>query len=155
SRRVAAYDLLTDKLVWEQRYDERGTDRIALSPDGKTLYAPALGAPKWIVADAATGARVTAIDKPGTALNTQFSDHAGRVYLESQGNTRTMSVVDAKTRTIVKEIGPFGNVVRPFTFNGKETLLFANINDLLGFEVADLKSGAILHHVAVPDVPPG
>jgi DNA-binding beta-propeller fold protein YncE len=25
----------------------------------------------------------------------------------------------------------------------------------LGFEVADLKSGAILHHVAVPDVTPG
>jgi DNA-binding beta-propeller fold protein YncE len=155
NRRVAAYDLRTDKLVWEQRYDDRGTDRIALSPDGSTLYAPALGAPKWIVADASTGARLTAIDKPGTAHNTQFSDDGGRVYFESQGNTRTMSIVDARTRAIVKEVGPFGNVVRPFTFNGKETLLFANINDLLGFEVADLKSGAILHHVAVPDVTPG
>src|SRR5205085_1264179 len=30
SRRVAAYDLVTDKLVWEKRYEERGTDRIAL-----------------------------------------------------------------------------------------------------------------------------
>src|SRR5205823_6220414 len=39
SRRVAAYDLLTDTLVWEQSYDGRGTDRLALSPDGKTLYA--------------------------------------------------------------------------------------------------------------------
>src|SRR5262249_59765921 len=29
SRRVAAYDLLTDKLVWEQSYESRGTDRIA------------------------------------------------------------------------------------------------------------------------------
>ena len=61
-------------------------------------------------------------------------------------------MVDAKTRTIVKEIGPFGNMVRPFTFNGRQTLLFANINDFLGFEVADLKTGAILYHVAVPDV---
>src|SRR3982751_509732 len=43
SRRVAAYDLNTDKLVWEQSYDERGTDRIALSPGGKTLYAQGLG----------------------------------------------------------------------------------------------------------------
>ena len=32
----------------------------------------------------------------------------------------------------------------------QQTLLFANINDLLGFEVADLKTGAILHHVEVP-----
>src|SRR6266576_2012690 len=45
SRRVAAYDLLTDNLVWERSYDSRGTDRIALSPDGQTLYAPELGAP--------------------------------------------------------------------------------------------------------------
>src|SRR5581483_8515764 len=45
SRRVAAYDLLTDKLVWEDRYENRGTDRIALSPDGSTIYAPVLGQP--------------------------------------------------------------------------------------------------------------
>ena len=155
SRRVAAYDLLTDKLVWEQRYENRGTDRVAVSPDGKTLYAPVLGQPKWAVADAATGAPIATIDKPGTAHNTLFSDDGARVYFESQGNTRTMSVVDAKTRTIVKEIGPFGNIVRPFTFNGKETMLFVNTNELLGFEVADLKTGAVLHHVEVPGVTPG
>jgi len=95
-----------------------GTDRIALSPDGKTLYAPVLGAPKWIVAEAATGAPIASIDKPGNPHNTQFSDDGTRVYFEAEGNTRTMSVVDAKTRTIVKEIGPFGNMVRPFTFTG-------------------------------------
>ena len=140
NRRVAAFDLLTDKLVWEQRYEDRGTDRIALSPDGTTLYAPELGAPKWVVADAKTGALITTIDKPGSPHNTQYSDDGTRVYFEAEGNTRTMSVVDAKTRTIVKEIGPFGNMVRPFTFNGKQTLLFANINDFLGFEIADLKT---------------
>jgi DNA-binding beta-propeller fold protein YncE len=154
-RRVVAYDLVSDKLVWEQTYEGRGTDRIALSPDGKTLYAPVLGGPKWVVADALTGAPIATIDKPGTAHNTQFSDDGGRVYLESQGNTKTMSVVDAKTRAIVKEIGPFGNVVRPFTFNGRQTLLYANINDLLGFEIADLNSGTIVAHVEVPGVTPG
>ncbi|HZT78036.1 MAG TPA: hypothetical protein VFA27_15385 [Vicinamibacterales bacterium] len=155
SRRVAAYDLTTDKLVWEQRYDDRGTDRIALSPDGETIYAPELGAPKWVVADAATGAPIGSIDKAGRPHNTQFSDDGTRVYFEAEGDTRTMSVVDAKTRTIVKEIGPFGNMVRPFTFNGKQTLLFANINDFLGFEIADLQTGRILHHVEVPGVTAG
>jgi DNA-binding beta-propeller fold protein YncE len=155
SRRVAAYDLLTDTLVWERSYDSRGTDRIALSPDGQTLYAPELGAPKWIVAEAATGAPITSIDKPGNPHNTQYSDDGRFVYFEAEGNTRTMSVVDAATRAIVKEIGPFGNMVRPFTFNGKQTLLFANINDFLGFEVADLKTGQILHHVEVPGVTAG
>jgi DNA-binding beta-propeller fold protein YncE len=155
SRRVTAYDLLTDKLVWEQTYEGRGTDRVAVSPDGKTLYAPVLGGPKWVVADAAGGAQVATIDKPGTAHNTLVSDDGERVYFESQGNTKTMSVVDAKTRTIVKELGPFSNVVRPFTFNGRQTLLFANVNDLLGFEVADLKTGQIVAHVEVPGVTPG
>jgi DNA-binding beta-propeller fold protein YncE len=155
SRRVAAYDLLTDTLVWEQSYEGRGTDRIALSPDGTTLYAPVLGAPKWVVASASTGALLTTIDKPGRPHNTQFSDDGTRVYFEAEGDTRTMSVVDAVTRTIVKEIGPFGNMVRPFTFNGKQTLLFANINDFLGFEIADLRTGAIVGHVDVPGVTAG
>ena len=155
SRRVAAYDLRTDRLVWEQRYDDRGTDRIALSPDGTTLYAPELGAPKWVVADAATGAMIATIDKPGRPHNTQYSDDGTRVYFEAEGDTKTMSVVDARTRTIIKEIGPFGNMVRPFTFNGKQTLLFANINDFLGFEIADLRTGAIISHVEVPGVTPG
>src|SRR5437762_7517790 len=79
NRRVAAFDLLTDKLVWEQRYEERGTDRIALSPDGATIYAPELGAPKWVVADAKTGALITTIDKPGNPHNTQYSDDGTRV----------------------------------------------------------------------------
>ena len=155
SRRTAAYDLLTDKLVWEQTWEGRGTDRIALSPDGKTIYAPELGAPKWVVADAMTGALQTTIDKPGNPHNTQFSDDGTRVYFEAEGDTRTMSVVDAKTRTIVKELGPFGNMVRPFTFNGRQTLLFANINDFLGFEIADLKSGQVVQHIAVPGVTAG
>jgi hypothetical protein len=155
SRRVAAYDLRTDKLVWEQRYDNRGTDRIALSPDGTTLYAPELGAPKWVIADAANGVATGSIDKKGNPHNTQFSDDGHYVYFEAEGDTRTMSVVDAKTRRIVREIGPFGNMVRPFTFNGKQTLLFANINDFLGFEVADLATGQILHHVEVPGVTAG
>src|SRR5437867_312188 len=73
-RRVAAYDLLTDKLVWEQSYDGRGTDRIALSPDGTTIYAPVLGAPKWIIANATSGEQIGSIDKPGRPHNTQFSD---------------------------------------------------------------------------------
>jgi DNA-binding beta-propeller fold protein YncE len=155
NRRVAAYNLLTDALVWERRYEDKGTDRIALSPDGKTLYAPVLGAPKWIVADAASGAPIASIDKPGNPHNTQFSDDGRRVYFEAEGDTRTMSIVDAKTRRIVKEIGPFGNMVRPFTFNGRQTLLFANINDFLGFEIADLETGAIIHHVEVPGVTAG
>src|SRR5262249_5050774 len=39
--------------------------------------------------------------------------------------------------------------------NGKQTLMFVNINDLLGFEVADIKTGKLLYHVEVPGVTAG
>ena len=64
-----------------------------------------------------------------------------------------LTVVDAQTHTVAKEIGPFGDVVRPFTINGAQTLLFANVNNLLGFEVADLSTGKVLHRIEVPGVP--
>jgi len=155
SRRLAAYDLLTDKLVWEQSYENRGIDRVAVTPDGKTLYAPGLSAPKWHVVDAATGALITSIDKVGTAHNTYISDDGRFAYLESQGRTRMMHVADARTHTLVREIGPFSDVVRPFTVNGRQTLIFVNLNNLLGFEVAEIDTGKVLHRVEVPGVTPG
>src|SRR4029078_8807872 len=40
--------------------------------------------------------------------------------------------------------------IRPFTVNGKQTLCFVNVNELLGFEVGDLTTGKKLHRVEVP-----
>jgi hypothetical protein len=62
-------------------------------------------------------------------------------------------VTDAKAHTVSKQIGPFGDVVRPFTINGSQTLVFANTNNLLGFEVADLTTGKVIHRVEVKGIP--
>jgi DNA-binding beta-propeller fold protein YncE len=150
SRRLAAIDLATDKVVWEQNFGGKCCDRMAISPDGSTLYAPAAGAPKWYVVNAADGALIATVDKEGSPHNTIYSDDGRYAYLENQGRVPPyISVVDAKTHTIAKQIGPFGDVVRPFTINGKQTLVYANVNNLLGFEVADLTTGKVLHRVAV------
>ncbi|MCA9264893.1 MAG: hypothetical protein KDA60_13630, partial [Planctomycetales bacterium] len=55
----------------------------------------------------------------------------------------------------VRTIGPFSDRIRPFTVNGRQTLCFVNINNLLGFEVGDLRSGKMLHRVEVAGVKPG
>jgi DNA-binding beta-propeller fold protein YncE len=150
SRRLAAFDLATDTVVWEQNYGGKCCDRMAISPDGKTLFAPAAGAPKWYVINAADGALIASIDKEGSPHNTITSDDGTRVYLESQGRAAPfLTVIDAKTRAVVKQVGPFGDVVRPFTINSAQTLVYANVNNLLGFEVADLTTGTLLHRVAV------
>ena len=46
-------------------------------------------------------------------------------------------------------VGPFSASIRPFTVNGRQTLCFVNVNELLGFEVGDLTTGKKLHRVEV------
>src|SRR5262249_2755424 len=39
TKRIAAIDLLSEKKVWDKEF-EGGCDRMALSPDGRTMYVP-------------------------------------------------------------------------------------------------------------------
>ena len=50
---------------------------------------------------------------------------------------------------VVRKIGPFSNSIRPFTVNGKHSLVYVNVNELLGFEIGDMKTGKMLHRVEV------
>jgi hypothetical protein len=45
--------------------------------------------------------------------------------------------------------------IRPFPINGSQTLCFVNVNDLLGFEIGDLKTGKKLHRIEVPEFKKG
>src|SRR4029434_8847030 len=53
-RRLAAFDLVTERMLWNRTY-EGGCDRMALSPDGTLLYVPSFEGPHWHVVDALTG----------------------------------------------------------------------------------------------------
>src|SRR5258706_2517723 len=55
TRRLGAVDLKNGSIVWEKSYEEHCCDRLAVSPAGNTIYAPAFGSPKWYVIEAATG----------------------------------------------------------------------------------------------------
>src|SRR5436189_1577548 len=54
-------DLATDKLVWEKTF-EGGCDRMAISPDGKTMYLPSFENTFWNVVDCETGNIIKKID---------------------------------------------------------------------------------------------
>jgi DNA-binding beta-propeller fold protein YncE len=122
---------------------------MAVSTDGKTLYVPAFEKPKWYVVDAANGNVITTIVTEGEAHNTIYSPQTGRVYLASR-RTPTMAVADSRTNQVIKRIGPFSNQTRPFVVNGKETLVYVNVNNLLGVAVGDLQTGKVLHEVSAP-----
>ena len=147
-KRLAAFDLVTEKIVWEKTYDGTCCDRLALSPDGATIYAPAFGAPKWYIIDAASGSLLATITTMGWPRQAIFAPDGSHVYL-SAWESPVLSVVDTKTRTLVREVGPFTSFVCPFTINGRASQVFANVDGLVGFEVGDLQTGLILDRVVI------
>jgi len=145
--RMAAIDLVTEKVVWDKAF-EGGCDRMALSPDGKILYVPSFEGPHWNVVDAATGDVIAKLTPKSAAHNTIYSLDGARAYLAGL-KSPILSVADTATHTILKTVGPFANSIRPFTVNGSQTLCFVNVNELLGFEIGDLRTGKKLHRVEV------
>jgi DNA-binding beta-propeller fold protein YncE len=145
--RMIAIDAVSGEELWDKTY-EGGCDRMAISPDGKTLYVPQLEGTAWHVVNAMTGDVIAKIEAHPGSHNTIYSSDGERVYLASL-RSPVLSVLDARTLKIASEVGPFDNVIRPFTVNGSNTLVFVNINGLLGFEVGDLRTGKKLCRVEV------
>jgi hypothetical protein len=147
-KRLLALDLRTDAIVWNREYDA-GCDRMSITPDGSAIYLPSFEGPLWYVVDPANGDVITRIVTNSGAHNTICGPHAQRAYLAGL-KSPLLRVVDTRTRSIVREVGPFSNVIRPFTIDGAERRCFVNVNDLLGFEVGDLRSGKMVRRVEVP-----
>jgi DNA-binding beta-propeller fold protein YncE len=140
-------DLTTDKLIWEKQF-EGGCDRMAISPNGKTMYLPSFEKSFWNVVDCASGNIIKKIEVNKRAHNTIFGPTGTNVYLDDIASP-WLHVADANKNELVNKVGPFSNFIRPFTINGKETLAFVTVDSLLGFEVGDIKSGKKLAHVEV------
>jgi len=146
-RALQCIDAVTEKLLWEKSY-AGGCDRMALAPDGSVLYVPSLEQDHWHVVDGNSGDVIAKIVPKSGAHNTVFGLDGSRVYLAGL-KSPMLSVADAKTHTVATSVGPFSASIRPFTVNGRQTLCFVNVNDLLGFEVGDLETGKMLHRVEV------
>lgn len=152
-RHLQCLDLNTDELLWEKSY-EGGCDRMAIAPDGSEIYLPSLEAAHWHVVDASTGEVLKKLVPDSGAHNTIYGLDGQQAYLAGL-RSPLLRVVDTGTREIVREVGPFSAEVRPFTVNGRQTLCFVNVNDLVGFEIGDLTTGKMLHRVEVQGVPRG
>jgi DNA-binding beta-propeller fold protein YncE len=147
TRTLMCFDLISDRLLWETPY-EGGCDRMAISPDGQVIYLPSLEGPHWHVVDAETGDILRKIVLNSGAHNTIICPEGKFAYLGGL-KSPILRVADIRKHAVVRDVGPFGNVVRPFTVNGNETLCYVNVNELLGFEIGDLKTGKVLHRVEI------
>ena len=146
-RRLGCIDLASEQMLWDKEL-EGGCDRMAISPDGALLYVPSLEGPHWNVVDGLTGDTLATVVTKSAAHNTVYSLDGTRAYLAGL-KSPILAVADTKTHTVVGGVGPFSAPVRPFTVNGAQTLCYVNVNELLGFEIGDIRTGRMLHRVEV------
>jgi DNA-binding beta-propeller fold protein YncE len=140
-------DLLTEKTLWEKALPG-GCDRMSITPDGKFVYVPTLEKDHWNVVDGMTGELITPIETKNGAHNTIVSLDGTRMYLAGL-KSPILPVADTKTHKIIQNVGPFSAGIRPFTVNADRSLVYVNVNRLLGFEIGDLNTGKKLHRVEV------
>jgi DNA-binding beta-propeller fold protein YncE len=145
--------LTSEKVLWEKEY-EGGCDRMAISPDGKTIYLPSFEKEHWNVVDAKTGNVIEKVVTNSGAHNTVYGADGTKAYLAGL-RSPYLTVADTRTHQISKQVGPFSSSIRPFTVNGSQTLCYVNVNNLLGFEIGDLTTGQKLHRVEVANFEAG
>src|SRR4051812_25329375 len=144
---LICFDLTTDKIVWEKNL-QGGCDRMSITPDGKTLYVPSFENAYWNVVNAADGSVITQIVPNSNAHNTIVGPDGREAYLAGL-KSPLLTVADTTTMKAVRTVGPFSAPIRPFTINGQQTLVYVNVNGLLGFEIGDLKTGKMLQRVEI------
>ena len=153
SHTLGCLDLETGAVVWEKRY-ATGCDRAAITPDGKKLYVPTgwwigEGVSEWFVVDAASGEITKHLPVKSNAHNTVMGLDGKFVY---GGSVTTLTVFRTSDDSVVKEIAPIGESgVFPFTVNARGTLAFVCLGKHVGFDVADLTSGKVIHRVLAGD----
>ena len=146
-------DLNTEKVLWERAY-EGGCDRMSMTPDGKAIYLPSFEKDHWHVVNAEDGEMIAKITPKSGAHNTLVSLDGKWAYLAGL-KSPVMTIADAKEHKAARKIEGFSAPVRPFTVNGKGNIVYACVNDLIGFEVGDLDAGKMIHRVQVPGMKKG
>jgi len=147
--RLAAFDLATDQKAWENSYDGPCCERPEVTPDGKTLVVGSDLKDFWYVIDAQSGSLKGKIQAPKSmfAHNMALSADGNTVFMAPNGVT--MTVGDVPSMKAIKTI-TFSDHVRPFVINHDATRVYANLNNLLGFEIADVKTGEVIKRIEAP-----
>ncbi|HEY3576773.1 MAG TPA: hypothetical protein VGK68_02110 [Gaiellaceae bacterium] len=148
---LIAYDLVHDVVAWIANYSF-GIDQDAITPDGSTIYMPhgddGVDGQTSIL-DAGNGKPIGTIDTGTFGHNTIASLDGSKVYLTGLTGTNYnyAHVVDTATNQVTLNAGPTINGIRPFTINGKATLMFTTSSFHCGFQVLSLVTGQVLYTV--------
>jgi YVTN family beta-propeller protein len=124
-------------------------NQLACTPDGTIAYVPCDDATWWVI-DTVKGEVVKKIPTGGRPHNTLASSDGTRMFLGPKGSYHVL-IADAKAHTLIGEI-PLSDAPRPIVLSKDEKRLYANVDTLIGFEVADVERRQVIHRVEA-DVP--
>jgi YVTN family beta-propeller protein len=141
-------DPVTDKVTRRMTIGPR-PNQLAVTPDGAIAYIPCDDATWWVV-DTVKGEVITRIATGGRPHNTLCSPDGRQMYLGPKGSYHVL-IADAATHKLIGEI-PLSDAPRPIALSKDGTRLYANVDTLIGFEVADTRSTKVIHRVEA-DVP--
>jgi YVTN family beta-propeller protein len=142
------------ELVWIDPRSDRITRRmdvgpapnqLAVTPDGKSAYVPCSDG-YWDVVDVEKGKVIKRIFTGGRPHNTLCSPDGKHMYLAPMGAPKRVTITDTTTHEIVGEI-PFSDSVRPIALTADEKRFFANVDGLVGIEVADVAQRKKIHRI--------
>ncbi len=144
---LLAYDLVHNKVAWSVNYPF-GVDQPAITPNGSTIYMPHGDGSDGLtsIIDASNGKVLGSINTGTYGHNVVASLDGSQVYVTGYTgkNYNYIHVVNTATKKVT-DVGPTSNGVRPFTVNGKHTLLFTTSSNACGFQILSLTSGKPLY----------
>jgi DNA-binding beta-propeller fold protein YncE len=155
NRRLGAFDLETEKVVWEKVL-EAGCDRSSITLDGKKLYVPT----GWwysgddsglLVVNADNGEMIKRINVGPQAHNSIVSLDGKFLYL----GTRTMlSIFDTANEKLIRQIPDVGERgIFPYTLDSKQKIGYICLGNHVGYDIVDLQAGKVLHRVLTGEKP--
>jgi hypothetical protein len=163
---MMAFDLKTDKLVWTFRGEPEPVERTRgsasgccerpwLLPDGKTLVVGSSYNSWWYYIDGKTGRSLGKLPTPSApvAHNLALTPDGVLGVMGSMSSPKAgyagLAVVDVPNRKVLRYM-TFSEMVRPLTINHDGSTVYVNVNDLIGFEIGDVKTGKKLKRVELP-----
>jgi DNA-binding beta-propeller fold protein YncE len=146
--RLGAFDLTTEKMAWQNAYDGQCCERPQIAPDGSFMYVGSDLKDFWYVVNPRTGELITKVQSPlsPNAHNLNLSGDGKTAFMSPNG--KVMAIADTTTHKLTKTI-TFPDNVRVFVLNHDSSLIYTNLNNLLGFVIADVKTGKLLQTVEV------
>jgi YVTN family beta-propeller protein len=141
---LLAIDPQTDKITRRMPVGP-APNQLAVTPDGKFAYVPASDG-YYEVVDLAQFKIVERIFTGGRPHNTLCSPDGKRMYLAPMGAPKKVTIVDVATHKAIGEIA-FSQVVRPVALTRDEKRLFAEVDGLVGIEMADVEARKMIHRI--------